>query len=383
MGLRFFTSGESHGYGILAFIEGLPSGLRIDLDFVNIELRRRQLGFGRGGRMKIEFDEATFLSGVYRGETVGAPITILVRNRDWENWKDIMDPFCYRDSKSFFVPRPGHADLPGALKYNIRDLRAILERASARETAGRVAGGAIFKLFLKEFGINIASYVKRIGPVEMERKPSWEEMISIDDDPLRCPDREVSEKMVECIKRAIEEGDTLGGVFVVTARNVPVGLGSHVQWDRRLDARIAMAMMSIQGVKAVSIGEILEDRDLKGSNFHDEIYYSKSKGFYRLTNRAGGIEGGITNGEDIVVYCYMKPIPTLRNPLRSVNILTKEPSEAHRERSDVSAVAAASIVGEAMLAFVLADAILEKFGSDNMRDIIANYENYINEVKNF
>ncbi len=381
--LRFLTAGESHGYGILTLIEGLPAGLRIDPDFVNRELGRRQKGYGRGQRMSIESDEAIFISGVYRGETTGAPIAIIVRNRDWENWKEVMDPFNYTISRSFTVPRPGHADLPGMIKYRMRDGRAILERASARETAGRVAGGAIFKLFLKELGIEIASYVKRIGPVDLGRKPTWEEIVRAEEDPLRCPDEAVSKRMREYIDTVREEGDTVGGVFVCVARNVPTGLGSHVHWDRRLDSRISMAMMSIQGVKAVAIGEILDVESLRGSEFHDEIHYDRGRGFFRKTNRAGGIEGGISNGEDIVVYCYMKPIPTLMRPLASVDVVSKESKSAHRERSDVVAVTPASVVGEAMLSYVLADAVLEKFGNDSISDIVKRYSEYLNEVKNF
>ncbi len=371
MSLVLKTSGESHGRGVFALLEGVPAGLFVDLDFVNAELARRQRGYGRGGRMRIEKDEADVLSGLYNGKTTGAPILIAVWNRDWENWKGIDRPV--------WRPRPGHADLPALLKYGYPNVRPSIERASARETAARVAAGAICKLLLKEFGIEIASCVVSIGRVRLEREVSFEEMLSSDGSQVRCPDREVEKLMMEEIDKARAEGDSVGGVFEVRARGVPPGLGSHVQWDRRLDASIAQAMMSIQAVKAVSIGCGWDCFGSWGSRFHDEIAWDE--GIKRSTNRAGGIEGGISNGEEIVVKCFMKPIPTLTKPLRSFDIRTKETVCAQVERSDVCAVPAASVVGEAMLAFVLAKALLEKFGADNLDDIKAAFDAYKKRIQ--
>ncbi len=379
--MRFFTAGESHGKGIFALVEGIPSGLVFDLDFVNRELARRQLGYGRGARMKIERDRAEILSGVYRGKTTGAPILLAVWNRDWENWKRVMDPLNPTEERFFKVPRPGHADLPALLKFGYEEMRPSIERSSARETAGRVAAGAVFKLFLRHFGIEIASAVLSIGRERVERAFSFDEMLLSDDSPVRCPDPEATSRMVEEIERAAAEGDTLGGVFEVRARGVPPGLGSHTQWDLRLDGMIAQAMMSIQAVKAVSVGCGWDCSSLRGSEFHDQLFWDG--GIRRETNRAGGIEGGISNGEEIVVRCFMKPIPTLKRPLSSFHIETKEGVPSGFERSDVCAVPAAAVVAESMLAFVIAKAFKEKFGGDHIGDTEKSFKAYLERISRF
>jgi len=379
--LKFRTAGESHGKAVLAFVEGLPFGLPVSVDFINAELKRRQKGFGRGGRMKIEADEAEIISGVIRGKTIGSPVVLLVKNRDWENWKAFLGASGGKKGKEVLLPRPGHADLPGCIRYNVKDARYILERASARETAARVAAGALFKLYLKHFGVEIASCVVGIGRVIADGEFSFDEMLSADDSPVRCPDEGLSSEMVKEIEKAREEGDSVGGIFEVRARGVPPGIGSHVQWDERLDALIAMALMSIQGIKAVSIGCGWDCAGVWGSGFHDEIYWEH--GFYRRTNRAGGIEGGISNGEEIVVRCFMKPIPTLMKPLASVNLLTKEKDYAARERSDVCAVPSAAVVGEAMLAYVIASQFGKKFGGDSLEETLDNFERYKKRLLSF
>ena len=379
--MRFFTAGESHGKGIFALVEGIPSGLVFDLDFVNRELARRQLGYGRGARMKIERDRAEILSGVYRGKTTGAPILLAVWNRDWENWKRVMDPLNPTEERFFKVPRPGHADLPAFLKFGYEEMRPSIERSSARETAGRVAAGAVFKLFLRHFGIEIASAVLSIGRERVERAFSFDEMLLSDDSPVRCPDPEATSRMVEEIERAAAEGDTLGGVFEVRARGVPPGLGSHTQWDLRLDGMIAQAMMSIQAVKAVSVGCGWDCSSLRGSEFHDQLFWDG--GIRRETNRAGGIEGGISNGEEIVVRCFMKPIPTLKRSLSSFHIETKEGVPSGFERSDVCAVPAAAVVAESMLAFVIAKAFKEKFGGDHIGDTEKSFKAYLERISRF
>ncbi len=380
--LYFYTSGESHGKGIFVHIEGVPAGLVFDAVFVNRELARRQLGYGRGPRMNIERDEVQVLAGVYRGKTTGAPILLAVYNRDWENWKDVMDPLNPKEERPFFAPRPGHADLPALLKYGYKEIRPVIERASARETAGRVAAGAVFKLLLREFGVEVASAVLAIGSIRTQKDFSFEDLLRADEDTVRCPDPEASKLMVEEINKAKEAGDTLGGIFEVRARGVPVGLGSHTQWNVRLDGRIAQAMMSIQAVKGVSVGCGWDCWDSYGSSFHDEIFYRDGK-IKRSSNRAGGVEGGITNGEEIVVRCFFKPIPTLRRPLASFDIRTRERVLSGVERSDVCAVPAAAVVGEAMLAFVLAQAMKEKFGGDCLEDMKLSYREYLERLQKF
>jgi len=385
--LRFLTSGESHGKGLTAILEGIPANLPITSDYVNRELRRRQGGYGRGGRMKIEKDRVEFLSGVRFGKTLGSPITLWIENRDWENWKEKMAPEG-EPSQSvvpFKRPRPGHADLSGGMKYNQRDLRNILERASARETAARVAVGAVCKRFLEEFNIKIGSYVISIG--RLSPPISEEDLVKrhllAEDSQLRFPDPSRDKDFIELIDEAKEKGESLGGVFEVFAVGVPPGLGSHIQWDRRIDGRIAHAMMSIQAIKGVELGMGFEASRRFGSEVHDEIGYSEERGYFRYSNNLGGTEGGITNGMPIVVRVAMKPIPTLKNPLRSVDIDTKEELKAGKERTDVVAVPAASVVGEAMLAIVIADAFLEKFGGDFLEEVKERFTSYTEHIRRF
>lgn len=387
--LRFLNAGESHGPALTAIIEGIPSNLRISSEYINRELARRQTGYGRGGRMKIEKDQVEILSGVRFGLTLGSPITLMVKNKDWENWTEIMavegEP---TEKREILNPRPGHADLTGGIKYGFYDMRNVLERASARETTTRVAVGAVCKQLLEDVGIKIGSYVISIGELSVKdqiQDLSLEERFErAEKSELRTPLPEEDEKFKKLIDLAREEGESLGGVFEVFATGVPVGLGSYVQWDRRIDGKIAQAMMSIQAIKGVEIGEGFRLSEKFGSQAHDEIFYEEGRGFYHKTNRAGGIEGGMTNGEPVVVRAAMKPIPTLmrKKSLRSVNIKTKEPFLAAKERSDVVAVPAAAIVGEAMLAIVLTDAIIEKFGNDNWIEIkkrVEDYRRYITE----
>jgi len=385
--LRFLTAGESHGVGITALLEGVPANLQIKEERINHELSRRQGGYGRGGRMKIEKDRVRILSGVRFGKSTGAPLTLWIENRDWENWKDKMavegDP--PPSLVPFTRPRPGHADLPGGIKYNQRDLRNILERASARETAARVAVGAVCKMLLEELGIKIGSYVVSIGecsfPIEEEDLLKRHALAERSE--VRFPDPSKDDEFKKYIDDVKEKGESVGGTFEVFAVGVPPGLGSHTQWDRRIDGRIAQAIMSIQAIKAVEIGLGTLAGKRLGSEVHDEIGYERGKGFFRYTNRLGGTEGGITNGMPLVVRATMKPIPTLRNPLRSVDIETKEELKAGKERSDVVAVPAASIVGEAMLAIVLADSLLEKLGGDFMEEIKERYRMYMEHVRGF
>jgi len=393
--LRFFTSGESHGRALVGVIEGIPSNLALSSADIDGDLKRRQRGFGRGGRMEIESDHAEIISGVRWGKTMGSPITLLIENRDHKNWLEGMSPDGSAEGSIPQVtrPRPGHADLSGAIKYNQHDIRNILERSSARETAMRVALGAIARRFLSEFGVNIGSYVLQIGGVRIEdprsRMPYPEIFLKAEDSPVRCPDAEGSLKMVELIEGAVQRGDSLGGIFKIAVLGLPPGLGSHIQWDRRLDGRLAQAVMSIQAIKGVEVGSGFMVAERFGSEVMDEIFYrsegdgGKKRGFYRKTNHSGGIEGGMTNGMPIVLRAAMKPIPTLRRPLRSVDIVTKEPVEAAYERSDVCAVPAASVIGEAMAALVVADAFLEKFGGDSMEEVKRNYEAYLGYVKEF
>ncbi len=385
--LRFLTAGESHGRGLTAILEGIPANLELKPEHINSDLERRQRGYGRGGRMKIEKDRVQILSGVRFGKTIGSPITLWIENRDWENWREKMSPEGEPPESvvPFTRPRPGHADLPGGIKYNQRDLRNILERASARETAARVAVGAVCKRFLEELGIRIGSYVVSIGecsfPIKEEDLIRRHELAEKSE--VRFPDPSRDEEFKRYIDSVREKGESAGGIFEVFAVGVPPGLGSHVQWDRRIDGRIAQAMMSIQAMKAVEIGLGVESAKRLGSQVHDEIGYDPERGFFRYSNNLGGTEGGITNGMPIVVRVSMKPIPTLKNPLRSVDIETKEELKAGKERTDVVAVPAASVVGEAMLAIVLADALLEKIGGDFMEEVRERYKLYLEHVRGF
>jgi chorismate synthase len=390
--LRFSTAGESHGQAIVAFLSGLPAGLRVDFAYVNRELERRQGGYGRGGRMKIESDTAQFLSGVRHGQTVGTPITILIENRDWENWKEVLAvedrPETRAASKPLLAPRPGHADLAGCLKYNFHDARYVLERASARETAARVALGAVAQLFLKEFGIEVASHVVAVGRVALAEDTVPFERVRVlrerQEMVLNCVDAATEVRMKAEVDHALKTGDSVGGTFEVIARGVPPGLGSCAQWDERLDGQLAQAVMSIPAVKAVELGSGIDNAATFGSQVHDEIGYSRTESrFTRPSNRAGGLEGGITNGEDIVVRAYLKPVATLRQPLASVNLESKETVKAAYERSDVCVVPAAGVIGEAMVALVLARAFLEKFGGDALPETRRNFETYLEQVRRF
>ena len=387
--LRFFTAGESHGKGIFAYLEGIPANFEVDFEFINNELRRRQSGYGRGGRMKIEKDRVEFLSGVRLGRTLGSPILMAVWNRDYENWKEIMkpEPGGLPEEKRVTRPRPGHADLPGVLKYGFDDVRNVLERSSARETAGRVAAGALCKDVLRRLGIEIGSYVNSIGGVSVpeeliERMDLLERFRRAESSEVRIPveDEELEARFKEEIDVARKEGESLGGTFTVFAVGMPPGIGSHVQWDRRLDGKLAQALMSIQAIKGVEVGLGFKSGNLPGSAVHDEIFYSPGKGFYRETNRAGGLEGGMTNGEPIVLRAVMKPIPTLYRPLRSVDLSTKDPFEASVERSDVCAVPAAAVVAEAMVAITLLSAVLESFPSDDFSRLKLSFEAYRREI---
>ncbi len=356
-------------------MEGLPAGLFVEVDWINHQLWRRQQGYGRGGRMAIESDRVEILSGVRHGYTLGSPVLMLVRNRDWENWQDTMavGPVGDHSRERFTMPRPGHADLAGVVKYRHHDVRNVLERASARETAARVAGGALSSLLLRVVGVEVRSHVISIGSEATEREFAWEDLERAGDSPVFCCDPEAEARMIDAIERAKEKGDTLGGVIEVRSKGVPVGLGSHVHWDRRLDTRIAAALMSIPAIKGVEVGLGFEAARLPGSSVHDELYPSPL-GPVRNTNRAGGVEGGISNGEELVARCAMKPIPTLMKPLSSVDLSTGEAVSAAKERSDVCAVPAASVVAEAMLALVLADALLEKTGGDSVEEILPRVE---------
>jgi len=389
--LKFYTAGESHGQALLAFISGLPASLPIDLSFINHELHRRQLGYGRGGRQKIEKDRAEIFAGVRHGKTIGAPIALRIENRDWANWEKILPVEATADSASnerkLLAPRPGHADLAGSQKFNFHDARYVLERASARETAARVAAGAFAKLLLREFGAEIASHTIQVGHVRLERATKWKEIqaVSADlDSPLRCVDAATQEKMKAEVDAALKSGNTVGGIFEIVAHNVPVGLGSHAQWDEKLDGRLAQALMSVQAVKAVEIGAGVAAAGSYGSEVQDEIFYEKgAHRFRRSSNRAGGLEGGITNGEDVVIRGYLKPISTLRQALRTADMVTKEPVSAAYERSDWCVVPAGAVAGEAMVALVLADAFLQKFGGDSLSEMRRNFENYARQIEEF
>src|ERR1700676_3821640 len=388
---RFVTAGESHGQALIAWISGVPASVPIDFEFVQRELHRRQLGYGRGGRQKIEKDRVEFLAGVRHGQTIGAPIALRIKNRDWANWEKSLPVEKFPDSESverrLTAPRPGHADLAGSMKFNLHDALYILERASARETAARVAAGTIAKLLLRQFECEILSHVIAVGKARLPRAATWSEIQAICanlDSPLRCVDPIVEEKMkgeVDVVHRA---GNTVGGIFEVVAHNVVTGLGSHEQWDEKLDARLAQAVMSIQAVKGVEIGAGIAAATSYGSEVMDEIGYDASaKRFTRSSNRAGGLEGGITNGEDVVVRGYLKPISTLRSPLHTADMVTKQPMTAAYERSDVCVVPAGGVAGEAMVSFVLAQAMIEKFGGDSLTESRRNFEGYQLQLKNF
>ncbi len=387
---RFLTSGESHGQCLNAIIEGVPSGITIDNDFINSELARRQVGYGRGGRMKIEKDTAQILSGVRHGKSIGSPICLEIQNKDWQNWlipmssqpvENTKENSDIIEAKKIKNVRPGHADLAGALKYNHEDVRNILERSSARETTTRVAVGAVAKSILKEFGIKGISVVTQIGNVKADIPQNlFENKEKIENSDLRTTDEQAYELMKSEIDKAKEEGDTLGGSFKVVFKNVPVGLGSHVHWDRKLDGLLAQAIMSIQAVKSVEIGMGKKVASTLGSKTHDEIFVENGE-YIRKTNNAGGIESGMSNGEDIIITASMKAIPTMRKPLHSIQIDSKTPVEAHFERSDTCAVAACAVVAEAMAAIILADAMLEKFSHDNLEEMKRNYNNYLAQIK--
>jgi chorismate synthase len=389
--LRFQTAGESHGQCLIALISGLPAGLPVDFDFINAQLHRRQLGYGRSGRQKIERDHAQALSGIRHGKTIGAPIVLQIENRDWANWQETMaveqEPPHAQAVRPLTQPRPGHVDLAGCLKYNLHDARFLLERASARETAARVAAGALGRLLLREFGIEIWSHTLAVGGVRLERAASWEEIVATNDNsdsPFRCVDPRVEQAMKAEVDQALKEGDSVGGIFEVVAHHVPPGLGSHANWDDRLDGLLAQAMMSIQGVKAVEIGAGVWAAQMPGSEVHDAIGYdTEHRRFTRVANHAGGIEAGITNGEDVVVRGYLKPISTLRRPLQSVDLVTKEVSRAAYERADVCVVPAAGCAGEAMVGLTLARAFLEKFGGDTLDELRRNFEGYQQQLREF
>lgn len=386
---RFLTAGESHGQALTAVVDGVPAGLALGEADIDTELARRQRGYGRGGRMKIERDRVRIVSGVRWGLTLGSPITLEIANRDWENWKETMSvnpPLAAAPPKEVTRPRPGHADLAGAMKYDHRDIRNVLERSSARETTARVAVGGVAKRLLAEFGITILSHVAEIGGVRVasDLDLPWEEVQRrAEASEVRCADPETEAAMITLIDEARAKGDTVGGIFEVVALGCPVGLGSYVQWDRRLDGRLAQAFCSIQAIKGCEIGLGFETARRPGSAVHDEILFDPAAGFRRSSNNAGGLEGGVSNGQAIVVRAAMKPLSTLRTPLRSVDLATKEPVEAVVERSDVCAVPAAGIVGEAMMAIVLAGAFLEKFGGDGVEEIRRNYTAYLEHLKSW
>jgi chorismate synthase len=363
--LRFLTAGESHGRGLLVVLEGMPAGVPVSEEEITLQLARRQHGYGRGGRMQIEQDRAEIYSGVMGGTTIGAPVGLLIGNKDWR-----------KEEPPLTRPRPGHADLAGALKYHFDDVRRVLERSSARETVARVAAGAVCRILLAQFGIALASHVVELGGIAATRRPDTpgDILALAEKSPLRCVDPEAEARMIAAIDDAKARGDTLGGVFEVVVTGLPVGLGSYVQWDRRIDARLAAALMSINAIKGVEVGEGFAEARLPGSAAHDEIFYDPARGFHRRTNQAGGTEGGMTTGDALVIRAAMKPLSTLRSPLASVDIITKERVEAAVVRSDVTAVPAAGVIGEAMAAFVLADAMLEKFGADSLDQMRASYD---------
>jgi chorismate synthase len=387
--LRFETAGESHGECLVATLTGLPAAIPVNQDRINRELWRRQQGYGRGGRQKIETDRVHFVAGIRHGITTGAPVALLLENKDWKNWTEALpvEPGEDAKKKPLTRPRPGHADLAGAIKYGFPDARYILERASARETAARVAAGALAKLLLAEFGIEVLSHVIQIGEARLGRAAAWEEIRALaakDEVLLGCVDSGAEQRMKEVVDHAYRTGDTVGGVFEVVVRGLPVGLGSHIAWDTRLDGRLAQAIVSIQAVKGVEVGCAEEAAASFGSAVQDTIHYARDeRRFTRGSNKAGGLEGGITNGEDLVLRGYLKPISTLRRPLESVDLVTKEPSPAAYERSDVCVVPAAGVIAEAMTALVLASAMIEKFGGDSLGELRRNYDGYQQQVREF
>lgn len=387
--LRFETAGESHGECLVATVTGLPAAIPVDQHKINRELWRRQQGYGRGGRQKIETDVVHFVAGVRHGITIGAPVALILQNKDWKNWTEALPvaPGDEGKKKPLTRPRPGHADLAGAIKYGFPDARYILERASARETAARVAVGALAKLLLGEFGIEVLSHVVQVGEARLERAVAFEEIRALaarEEVLLGCVDPEAEQRMKDVVDHAYRTGDTVGGVFEVVARGLPVGLGSHIAWDTRLDGRLAQAIVSIQAVKGVEVGCAEEAAASYGSQVQDTIHYAREeRRFTRGSNKAGGLEGGITNGQDLVIRGYLKPISTLRRPLESVDMVTKEASQAAYERSDVCVVPAAGVIGEAMTAIVLASALIEKFGGDSLGEMRRNYDSYQQQVREF
>ena len=385
---RFETAGESHGECLVATVTGMPAGIPISVAAIDRELWRRQQGFGRGGRMKIETDRAHIVSGVRHSKTIGSPIAIIIENKDWKNWSDVLPvEGAGGEKKAVTRPRPGHADLAGAIKYDFQDARYILERASARETTARVAVGALAKALLAELGIQVLSHVIAVGPERLHRAVDWEELVELskrDEVLLGCVDPEAEQRMKGVVDEAYRTGDTVGGVFEVVAHGVPAGLGSHIAWDTRLDGKLAQAIVSMQAVKGVEVGFAADGAASFGSKVQDTIHYDKGdRKFTRGANRAGGLEGGMTNGQDIVVRGLLKPISTLRRPLESVDLTTREPALAAYERSDVAVVPAAGVIGEAMVAIVLAGAAIEKFGGDSLKEMKRNFEGYLEQVKNF
>jgi chorismate synthase len=388
---RFVTAGESHGQALIAWISGMPAGVPVDFEFVQRELHRRQLGYGRGGRQKIEKDSVEFLSGVRHGQTIGAPIALRIENRDWANWEKTLPvaklPEAESKERRLTAPRPGHADLAGSMKFNLHDARYILERASARETAARVAAGAIAKLLLRQLDCEVLSHVISVGKARLTRVASWNEISAICenlDSPLRCVDPETEARMKSEVDVVHRAGNTVGGIFEVVAHNVVTGLGTHVQWDEKLDARLTQAVMSIQAIKGVEVGDGIAAATSYGSEVMDEIGFDVAANhFTRKSNRAGGLEGGITNGEDVIVRGYLKPISTLRTPLGTVDMVTKQPVTAAYERSDVCVVPAGGVVGEAMVSIVLTQAMLEKFGGDSLVEIRRNFDGYKQQLKEF
>ena len=389
--LRFVTAGESHGQALIAWISGFPAGVPINLDAIEHELRRRQLGYGRGGRQKIEKDRAEAIAGIRHGHTIGAPIALRIENRDWPNWEQALPVEASGGSEDaerhLTAPRPGHADLAGALKFNLHDARYILERASARETAARVSAGAVAKQFLEQFGISVLSHTIAVGKIKSAHAASWADVVAVCADlesPLRCVDRAAQDMMKSEIDSAHRAGDSVGGIFEVIAHNVPPGLGTYAQWDEKLDARLAQAVMSVQAVKAVELGGGVTAATSRGSEVQDEIAYDESAHkFARKSNRAGGLEGGVTNGEDIVIRGYLKPISTLRQPLETADLVTKKTVRAAYERSDTCVVPAGGVAGEAMVAFVLAQAFLEKFAGDSLGETRRNFEGYLAQLRSF
>ena len=396
--IRFSTAGESHGEALIALISGLPAGVPVDLEFINRELWRRQQGYGRGGRMKIESDKAHILSGVRHGKTIGSPIAIEIVNRDWKNWEEKLpvEPGDPAKHQAVASPRPGHADLAGALKYNFPDARYVLERASARESTGRVAAGALAKLFLRTLGIEVLSHVIRVGRVELDRTATWDDIAAVaakNEIMLSCIDPATEARMKEEVEEVSRTGDTVGGVFEVVVRGAPAGLGTYANWDERLDGLLAWSVMSLQAVKAVEIGRGVTAAESFGSKVHDPIHYApentgedasaRPTRFTRPHNNAGGIEGGVSNGEDIVIRGYLKPISTLRRPLESVRFDTREPTSASYERSDICVVPAAGVAAEAMVALTVASLAQQKFGGDSALEMKRNFDGYIEQIRRF